>query len=59
MGLAGSGLSGCTSSRTDEADSDHGWLSGYQVDKDNDGSCSREEVDEGFSAADADGDSRL
>ena len=55
--VAGS-LSGCSSSGF-ESDSDHGWLSGYQVDKNNDGSWSQEEVNDAFSNADRDGDGQL
>lgn len=57
-GIGVLGLNGCTSSGY-ESDSDHGWLSGYQADKNNDGQLSRGEVDDAFNAADADGDGSL
>jgi hypothetical protein len=59
LGLAAASLSACTSSGSFESDSDHGWLSGYQVDKNSDGSWSQDEVSAAFSNADADGDGQL
>lgn len=58
MGVGTAGLAGCTSTGM-EKDSDHGWLSGYQADKNNDGMLSQDEVGEAFSAADKNGDGSL
>ena len=58
IGVGSVGLSGCSTSGY-ESDSDNGWLSGYQVDKNNDGAWSQSEVSDAFSAADRDGDGSL
>jgi EF hand len=52
------GLGGCSTSSY-ESNSDNGWLSGYQADKNKDGALSQGEVNDAFVAADRDGNGSL
>lgn len=63
MGVATVALGACTSGDMGKGNmgdnDDMGWLSGYQPDKNNDGSWSKDEVDAAFNAADTNGDGSL